>query len=264
MPEYFDFHSHIHFAQYDKDRVEVLERMKENNVWTIVVGTDEKESKGALALAQENDGVFATVGLHPCLPAGRAADNTKESFDENFYSQLISEQKVVMVGECGLDYFHEKEKEGRERQRNEFEKQIEFAVAHGKPLMLHIREAHNDALSLLQSKKKEYGDKLRGTTHFFTEGVEIAKKYYELDFSTSFPGVITFTNDYDDTVRYAPKDMILSETDSPYAAPVPHRGRRNEPVFVIEVVRKMAEIRGEDIEVLKKQLVSNAFRILSL
>lgn len=262
MPEYFDFHSHIHFAQYDKDRAEVLERMKEKNIWTIVVGTDEKESKGALALAQENDGVFATVGLHPCLPAGTAADNTKESFDENFYSQLISNEKVVMVGECGLDYFHEKEEEGRKRQRNEFEKQIEFAVAHGKPLMLHIRDAHEDALSLLKSKKKEYGDKLRGNTHFFTEGVNTAKQYYELDFTTSFPGVITFTYDYDETVKYAPKNMILSETDSPYAAPVPHRGKRNEPTFVIEVVKKIAELRGEKIESFKKQLVKNALRII--
>ena len=110
--------------------------------------------------------------------------------------------------------------------------------------------------------KKEYGDKLRGNAHFFTEGPDIAKQYYELDFATSFPGVITFTHDYDETVKYAPKDMILSETDSPYASPVPHRGKRNEPTFVVEVVKKMAELRGEDVEELKKQIIKNTSRFV--
>ena len=253
--EYFDFHSHIHFEKFADDIDEVFARMREKNVWTITVGTDKKQSEEALEFAQKHDGVFATIGLHP-------ADNTKESFDEDFYSKLISDENVVMVGECGLDYFHVKEDAEQARQRKEFEKQIDFAVLHDKPMMLHIREAHKDGLDILRSKKKEYGDKLRGNAHFFTEGPDIAKQYYELDFTTSFPGVITFTHDYDETVKYAPRDMILSETDSPYAAPVPHRGKRCEPVFVIDVVEKMAELRGEDIEDLKVQLIVNTARFI--
>jgi len=255
IPSYFDFHSHIHFDRFKDDRDEVLSRMKEKNVWTIVVGTDIEQSKKALSFAQEHDGVFATIGLHP-------ADNKKEHFDASKYLEMVSDENVVMVGECGLDYFRIKDEGEQARQRKEFEKQIDFAVKHNKPIMLHIRDAHKDGLDMLKSKKKEYGDKLRGNAHFFTEGPDIAKQYYELDFTTSFPGVITFTHDYDDTVMYAPKDMILSETDAPYAAPVPHRGKRNEPVFVIDVVKKMAELRGEDVVSLKAQLIQNANRFI--
>lgn len=264
MPDYFDIHSHIACSKFDADRDEVLARMREHNIWTISIGTDQKESVEAVEYARAHDGIFATVGLHP-------ADNVTESFDAVFYEKFMSDPKVLFVGECGLDYFHEKTDEGKKRQRNEFEKQIEFAVLHNKPLMLHIRDlpsqgrgAHEDALSLLTAKKKEYGDKLRGNVHFFTETQEIAKRYYELDFTTSFPGVITFTHEYDDTVKYAPKDLILSETDSPYVAPVPHRGKRNEPTFVVEVVKHIAKLRGEDLEETKHQLVKNAFTLLSL
>ncbi|HEC33062.1 MAG TPA: TatD family deoxyribonuclease [Candidatus Kaiserbacteria bacterium] len=255
MPEYFDFHSHIYFPKFANDIDEVLTRMRGHKVGTIVVGTDLEQSKKALEFAKKHDGVFASVGLHP-------ADNTKEFFDEKKYEEFLLDENVVMIGECGLDYFHEKDEGERARQRKEFEKQIDFAVAHNKPIMLHIREAHKDGLDMLCSKKKEYGDRLHGNAHFFTESSDIAKQYYELDFTTSFPGVITFTHDYDETVKYAPKDMILSETDSPYVAPESHRGKRNEPVFVIEIVKKMAEIRGEDVEELKKQLVKNALRFL--
>lgn len=255
MPEYFDFHSHIHFPKFAEDIDEALSRMRELGVWTTVVGTDFEASKKALEFARAHEGVFATVGLHP-------ADNTKESFSESAYTELVADPKVVMVGECGLDYFHEKDAGEQKRQRDEFEKQIDFAVAHGKPLMLHIRDAHEDGLDILASKKREYGERLWGNAHFFTEGPDIAKRYYDLGFTTSFPGVITFTRDYDETVRYAPVDMIHAETDSPYAAPVPHRGARNEPAFVVEVVKKMAELRGEDLETLKKQLVANALRFV--
>lgn len=255
MPQYVDFHSHLHFERFDEDRDEVLARMREQEIWTVVIGTDKAQSKKALEFATEHDGVFATVGLHP-------ADNKHETFELDYYEPLVQDPKVVMVGECGLDYFHVKDDAERKRQRDEFETQMEFAVAHQKPMMLHIRDAHDDAIDLLASKKREHGEKLWGNVHFFTSGPETAKRYYDLDFTTSFPGVITFTHDYDDAVRYAPKDMILSETDSPYAAPVPHRGKRNEPTFVVEVVEKIAELRGEDLETMKRQLVENALRFL--
>ena len=159
--QYFDFHSHIHFKKFADDIDYVLSRMKEKNVGTIVVGTDVEQSKQALSFAQKHDDVFATVGLHP-------ADNTKEYFDASKYSEMVNNPKVVMIGECGLDYFHIKDENEQKRQREEFEKQIDFAVMHDKPMMLHIRDAHEDGLDMLKSKKKEYGDKLRGNAHFFT------------------------------------------------------------------------------------------------
>lgn len=116
-------------------------------------------------------------------------------------------------------------------------------------------------LDLLASKKREYGDKLRGNIHFFSEGPEAAKKYFDLDFTISFTGVITFAREYDETIRYAPLDLILSETDCPYVAPVPYRGKRNEPAYVVEVVKKISDIREEEFETVREQLVKNAFRV---
>ncbi|MBL7045775.1 MAG: TatD family hydrolase [Parcubacteria group bacterium] len=255
--EYVDMHCHLAYERYEDDLDEVLVRMRSESIFAITVGTDFKHSKNAVELAGKHGDIYATVGLHP-------ADNKKESFSESDYSSFMSDSNVLMVGECGLDYFHEKDVDEQKRQRFEFEKQIEFAVLYDKPLMLHIRDAHDDAIELLSSKKKEYGDKLRGNCHFFTASPEIAKRYYELNFSTSFPGVITFTRDYDETVKYAPSDLILSETDSPYVAPVPHRGKRNEPVYVVETVKRMAQIRGEEIESLKKQLLKNAETLTGL
>ncbi|MAF59579.1 MAG: TatD family hydrolase [Candidatus Pacebacteria bacterium] len=255
--EYVDIHCHLAFKRYKDDLDEVLKRMREAKVFAVTIGTDLPHSKVAVELAGKHDDIYATVGLHP-------ADNEKEVFETSNYEQFMRDSNVVMVGECGLDYYHEKEEEGRKRQRDEFEKQIEFAVLHDKPLMLHIRDAHDDAIEILSSKKKEHGEKIRGNSHFFTASKEIAKKYYELNFSTSFPGVITFTKDYDETVKYAPSDLILSETDAPYAAPVPYRGKRNEPSYVIEVVKRIAEIRGENIEDLKRQILENAEKLTGL
>ncbi|MBI2120264.1 MAG: TatD family hydrolase [Parcubacteria group bacterium] len=154
------------------------------------------------------------------------------------------------------------------RQSAVFESQLELAVSLDKPLMIHCRNAHADMLDILASKKKEHGEKLRGNIHFFSEGSETAKKYFDLDFTISFTGVITFARDYDETVRYAPLDLILSETDCPYVAPVPYRGKRNEPAYVIEVVKKIAAIRSscrsEDFETVREQLVKNAFRVFGI
>jgi TatD DNase family protein len=136
--------------------------------------------------------------------------------------------------------------------------------------MLHVRpsagtqNAHEDALDILESIHKREGDRLRGNTHFFTGSLPIAMRYWDLGFTTAFPGVITFTDEYDEVVKAAPKTMILSETDAPYASPEPHRGRRNEPVYVIETIRRMAELRNEPQEDLERQLVENALRVFNI
>ena len=219
--KYFDAHSHVSFKDYDKDRDEVLSRMQEAQVGTITIGVDVESSKNAVAFANLHDNIWATIGHHPM-------DNVKEQFDEVDYKEIIKHPKVVGIGECGLDYFRIKddvEKE-KKRQKEDFLKQIEFAIENDKPLMLHCRpskgtvDAYEDALDMLNSKKKTHGDNLRGNFHFFVGSVDVARRAYELGFTTSFPGVITFASDYDDVVKFAPIDMILSETDSPFAAPI--------------------------------------------
>jgi len=258
-PKFFDIHSHINDKKFDGDIVDVVKRMDELDVWTIAVGTDRRSSQLAAQISCFYEGVFSAIGIHP-------TDNTAEHFNEPYFEELAGCEKVVAVGECGLDYFRAKDEsaEEKKRQKDLFEEQLEFAIKIDRPLMIHCRNAHTDMLDILTSKKKEHADKLRGNIHFFSEGVDTAKKYFDLDFSISFTGVLTFTNDYDEVVKYAPLERIMSETDSPYVSPVPHRGERNEPIYVKEVVKHIAEIRGEDYKKVEEAMVNNAFRVFGI
>lgn len=260
-PLLFDVHSHLNDAAFDVDRDEVVALTHERNIFTITVGTDADMSKKACDIAREQNGFFASIAQHP-------ADNTKEIFDREWYVKLAREnQKVVAIGECGLDYFRllpENEKEEKARQKKLFEAHMDLAVSLNKPMMIHCRNAHKDILDILKDKKREYGDILRGDIHFFADSIETAKQYFDLDFSVSFTGVITFARNYDDVIKYAPLSRIMSETDAPYVAPIPYRGKRCEPIYVEEVVKKIAEIRGENFEMVRLQLVDNAFRIFNL
>jgi len=258
---FFDAHSHINDSRFDSDREAVLERMKENGVGTLVVGTDRSMSEKAIALAEKSDHLFAAIGLHP------TDDEEGEIYDDTLYRQFASNPKVVAIGECGLDYSRipvENRFEEMRRQKELFEKHIILAVSSDKPLMIHCRDAHKDMLEMLDFAKREHSEKLRGNIHFFSEGPETAKKYFDLDFTISFTGVLTFARDYDEAVKYAPLEKILSETDAPYVAPAPYRGKRNEPTYVSEVVKKIAEIRGEDFETVRKAMVENALRSFGL
>lgn len=273
----FDAHAHLHDKKYDKDRDEVLAAMKSYGVGAITVGTDKEESKNAVLLAEKHEHIFATVGLHP-------ADNVTEEFDKDFYRELAKSKKVVGIGECGLDYYYintffekEKEKYGldwnkdaeADRQKRIFEEHIELAAELNLPLMLHGRpgegmDAYEDMLHMLESAKKRHGNRLRGNAHFFVGDLDIAKRFVDIGFSMSFSGVITFTKDYDDVVRFVPPTMILSETDSPYATPAPFRGERNDPLKVQEIVARMAVLRAEEMETMRISVLENVKRIFDL
>ncbi len=255
--KYFDIHSHIQFPQFSADKDAVLQRMEDEGVWAFVVGTDAESSALAVREVAGHKNLFATVGLHP-------NDVFKETFDISAYRGWAQNEKVAAIGECGLDYFRTKNQELRIRQKEILEQHIALAVEVNKPLMIHCRDAHDDLIDMLKSKKRECGEKLRGNIHFFTGSKEIAQKYFDLDFTISFTGVVTFTHEYDDVVRYAPLTHIMSETDCPFAAPVPYRGGRNEPAFVTEVVKKIAEIRKEDAEKVRDTLVQNVRRQFSI
>lgn len=253
MWKYIDIHSHLNFPDYDADRDEVIARMKEQGVATITVGTSLETSASALALAKQHDNIFASIGIHPI-------DDENPAFDEKAFEELVKDPKVVAVGECGLDYGREGkiEEVAKQKQMALFERQIDFAAKHDKPIMIHARNANKDIIDILVSKKKVYGEKLRGNAHFFTGTVEEAQAFAELDFSVSFTGVITFARDYDEVVRFVPLGGIMSETDAPYVTPVPFRGKRNEPTYVIEVAKKIAEIKGLDVAEAEKALVQAA------
>lgn len=269
IPRFFDIHAHVNDATFDEDRNAVLARMHEHNIFAIMVGTDYKSSQGAAMMASfVENGVYASIGVHPI-------DEQGALFREPFFSDLAAYPRVVAVGECGLDYSRLGDAVDisieKTRQRKLFEAQVDFAIAHNLPLMLHVRDsdkaladAHRDILIILSEKKKSVGAKLRGNVHFFAQTIDIAREYFALDFMISFTGVITFSNEYDEVIRLAPLDRIMSETDCPYVAPIPYRGKRNEPIYVEEVVKKIAEIRNEDFEEVRATLVQNALRTFNI
>ncbi len=249
--DYIDIHCHLNLDEYNLDIQETIKRANDLKVGIIVVGVDIESSRRAVKIAEENENIWACIGLHP-------ADDPKEVFDFDAYKELASHPKVVAIGETGFDYYHMKKEDG-DRQREIFEKHIMIANEVNKPLMLHVRngvngeDAYKDAIESLKKHSKVHGD-----VHFFAGSLEQAHEFINLGFKLSFTGVITFARNYDEVIKGIPLNMIISETDSPYVTPVPYRGQRNEPSYVIEVVKKIAEIRGEDMEVVRKQIVNNA------
>jgi TatD DNase family protein len=258
MFKYFDAHSHLNLPEFDADRGEQIKKLEENNIGTITIGVDKATSGMAVELAQKSDNLYAGIGLHPT--------DTDEPFDADYFEDLIKNPKVVCVGECGLDYFRDASQ--KEKQREIFIKQVELAIKHEKPLMLHCRpskgtmDAYEDVLDILESYKNNLN--LKGNAHFFVGDLNIAKRFLALGFTMSFPGVITFARDYDEVIKNIPLSSILSETDSPFAAPVPYRGKRNEPSYVIEVVKKIAEIRGEDFEEVRIAIINNIRKLFKI
>ena len=257
-PNYIDIHSQLQFSQFDADRDAVIARMRETDVWTITVGTSPAMSEEAVALAEQHDGFFATVGTHPT--------DWQAGFDTKLFKRLVENKKVVAVGECGLDYFRDASTETKREQKKLFEQHIELACKQNLPLMLHCRpskgtmDAYHDALDMLES----CGRSVRANAHFFVGDIPVAKRFLALGMTMSFDGPITFTHDYDEVIQYLPQDMLHAETDAPFAAPAPYRGKRSEPVHVIEIVQALARIRGENDEQLRLQLIQNAQKTFGL
>jgi len=252
-PYLIDSHSHLQFSGFDNDRQEVIARMREKNIKTIIIGDNYQESLSAINLA-EQENFFASIGLHPIHAQGGNDSSQDLSLAEDFnvenFSELLKSPRVIAIGECGLDYFHGGENNKAE-QKEIFQKQIKLAQDFKKPLILHIRaknnfDAHQDVLGLL--KDNNYQGEKAGVVHFFSGDWEVAKKFLDLGFYLSFTGVITFAHQYDEVIKNTPLEKILVETDCPYVAPEPFRSQRNEPVFVEYVAKKIAELKNMPIE----------------
>jgi TatD DNase family protein len=285
--KYIDIHSHINFTLFDEDRTEVIRRALENKTWLINIGTQFDTSERAVEISNKHEeGVYATIGLHPTHTTSSYADQDElgicnketqfegEIFDKDKYRKLQKEGKVVAIGECGLDYFHLKKNE-KEKQVEAFIKQIELANELNLPLMLHIRNseedlessAYQDALEILKIHSK-----IKGAVHFFAGTLKDAKDFLDFGFYISFAGVITYPPkknnprniDMNLIIRELPLDRILADTDSPYVAPLPYRGKRNEPVYVKEIVKKIAEIKGLEEDVLAQKILENARRLFNI
>lgn len=258
-PRYIDIHCHPNLGALAPQEDAVIAKMKNEGIGGIVVGVDLKSSQEAVALAEKHDHLWATIGLHP-------NDTPNEKLDISGFEKLVKSPRVVAIGECGIDYFRiegdvEVEKK---RQWEIFEQQAAFALAHDKPLMIHCRPSKNSMDAYLDMLAFLEGKDLRGDMHFFVGDLAVAERFWAIGFTTSYTGVLTFTHDYDEVVKAAPMDMLMIETDAPWAAPMPYRGQTNYPTYVPLVADAIARIRGEDAETVRAALVANAERVFGL
>lgn len=244
-----DTHCHINDDCFDDDIVQILNNFEQDNIKSaFVVGTNSQTCKSAIKLANENQNLFAIVGLYP---------EYCEEYDDEFERYLescLSNPKVVAVGEIGLD-FHT-EGFNQSLQEKVFAKQIRLAKKYDLPLSIHTREAFDATLRVLKDNKEYLNG---GVIHCFSGSPEVAKEFVKLGFKLGFGGVCTFKNAKKvvDTLKVIDTKDILLETDAPYLAPTPHRGERNEPKFTNLVLDKIAEIRGENRIDLEKIIYQN-------
>jgi TatD DNase family protein len=251
-----DTHCHLDADRFDQDRADVIERARATGVRRMVtVGCDEENSRRALGLAATHDDVWATVGVHPheAAAAGERFDDVLEG--------LARSERCVAIGECGLDFYYDHSP--RERQREVFARQVAVARRVSKPLVIHVRDAWSECLDVLYAEgARDCG----GVIHCFSGSLDDARRSLELGFYLSIPGIVTFKSpgDLPEVVRTAPLDRLLVETDSPYLAPAPYRGKRNEPAYVLEVARKVAELRGMALDDVIERTGENARALFGL
>jgi len=266
-----DTHCHLNFGAYKDDHDEVIKRALNNDVWIINVGSQSTTSERAVNLSKKHKiGVFAAVGLHPAHLFEMQVDeqelgvnfkSRQEKWDYNFYKNLAQNEKVVAIGEMGLDYTYNPQEIDIEiiknKQKEVFRKGLDLADELNLPVIIHSRDTHDDTTAIL----KEYIDagrlKRRGVSHCFTSNWDDAKKYLDLGFLISFTGIITFKPRPNqlaaqekilEVVKNIPLEKCMIETDAPYLSPEPYRGKRNEPLYVEYVARKIAEIKNLDFE----------------
>lgn len=275
---FFDTHAHVNFEAFSKDAEDVIQRALDGYVQMILVGTCRKTSQRALYLANKyQKGVYAAVGLHPSHIGSGLKEGDDYSFnsqDEDFsrdvYEQLAKFQKVIAIGEIGLDYYHLDEKQDifliKEKQKKAFLEQLLIARLKKLPVIIHCREAHEDLLQLINNFRRENRtlfpqDTPWGVIHCFSGDEDLAWQYFSLGLLVSFNGLITFNHSWDDLIRRLPADKFLIETDCPFLTPVPFRGKRNEPILVKHVAARIAEIRSLNLERIAQITTENAKRL---
>ena len=251
---FIDTHCHLEDENFSADRTEVLERAKIAGVDKIInFGSTMQSSVAVAELAKNFSELYAGVGIHP---------EEIDGFNENSckkLAELAADKKVVAIGEIGLDYHWEKDSERRLIQQKIFIEQLDLARQLNLPVCIHSRDAHGDMLKILKSECKN----LRGVLHCYSGSLEMAREIWKLGWLIGVDGPLTFKNSakLPEVIKAAPQEMILIETDAPYLAPVPYRGKRNEPAYVVEVAKKLAEFRGETLSEVAAYTTANAINL---
>ncbi len=237
-----DTHAHLNLPAFKNDRDEVIKRSIENGVEMINVGVDYKTSRIAVDIAEKYENIFAAIGLHPT--------DSREFFKKENYLELAKSKKVVAIGEIGLDYYRMPKGTG---QKELLLKQLDLAKELNLPVIFHCRKAHNDLLEILDN----YDYDLKGVVHSFTGKWREAKRYLEKGFYLGFNGII-FKLNLDSIIKRAPLEKMLVETDCPYLTPPEAKTKRNEPIFVKYVIKRIAEIKNISYEEVAKVTFENA------
>ncbi len=248
-----DTHTHLHDPQFDSDRETVIQRARQDGVDVMItIGTDLETSRRAIELAEQYDFVFATVGVHP---------HEVKTIEDNSYpilEQLAQHPKVVAYGEVGLDYYYMHSP--KDLQQRHFKEQIRLAKGLGLPLVIHTRQAQQETLAVLQEEK---ADEIGGVFHCYTGDLSTAQAALSLNFFISFSGIITFQKalDLQEVARQIPVESLMVETDCPYLAPIPHRGKRNEPSYVRHVAEKLSQLKDLPYEDLARLTTQNTRKL---
>lgn len=252
----FDTHAHYYDPQYNGDRNVAIERAKMSGVeYILTVSSDIASSIENITLTQNNDFLYAAIGVHP---------HNVIDLNNNMVSALTdfaSYPKVVAIGEIGLDYFYDNSP--REAQKIWFAKQISLAKNVKLPIIVHDRDAHEDTVTIL---KNENAREVGGVLHCYSGSVEMAREILDMGMMISFAGPITFKNANKllEVVKYVPDDRMLIETDCPYLAPEPHRGKRNESAYVRLIAEKIAKIKGKSVDYIAEITTANAKRLFNI
>jgi TatD DNase family protein len=249
-----DSHCHLNYAGLVERQAEVLDAARARGVGGFLnISTRQSEWGDILATAERHDDVWASVGVHP-----HEAD-AHPDLGATALVEGAAHAKVVAIGECGLDYYYDKS--DRAAQRERFEAHVEAARNTSLPLIVHTRDAEEDTAEILGRATREGG--VTGVLHCFTGSAGLARKALDFGFFISLSGIVTFKNarDLQDTARQVPLDRLLVETDSPFLAPVPHRGKTCEPAFVADTAAFVAELRGEEADALAEATTANFFRL---
>ena len=249
-----DSHCHLNYAGLAERQDEVLANARARGVAGFLnISTRQNEWSDVLAAAERNTDVWATVGVHP-----HEAD-AHPDLGAAALVEAASHPRVIAIGECGLDYHYDNSERGAQRER--FQAHIDAARQSGLPLVVHTREAEQDTADILGQAVREGG--VSGVLHCFTGTANLARKALDFGFYISLSGIVTFKNavDLQETAKWLPADRMLVETDSPFLAPVPHRGRTCEPAFVADTAAFVAGLRDEEPEALAESTTANFFRL---
>lgn len=251
-----DSHAHLDDERFDRDRDELIKSLGKNGISTVInIGADLPSSIKSVKLSEQYDNIYAAVGVHP---------HSASEMDEGTIEVLkafSSREKVVAIGEIGLDYYYDNSP--RDVQRIWFRRQMKLAKEVNLPIVVHSREANQETFDMI---KAESDGKLTGVIHCYSGSVELMKEYIKLGYYISLGGPVTFKNAKTpkEVAKVVPIDRLLVETDSPYLTPEPHRGKRNEPLYVRHVAAMIAELRGMTIEELARATSENTKRLFNL